>query len=579
MKTILGMANVLSPYENTSIETIIDYAERKKSAISFNDLSEKSFGGIPIGSYRDKDNRLQTVFVPETHSLIIGSTRSGKTTGFVIPLIMLKSMQKVQDSLLITDPKGELYTICSERLRKLGYKVILLNFRDYAHSETWNPLTPIFRKYQKAFSLHKEVKAKEAGGKYYSEYRGKTYRSVNELSKVIERDKQIILHDVENDINTLALSLITTEHADDPYWEDSARQLLTAFIYALLEDSIPETAGDRMLITEETFSLRTILQIYSTFHYGSDSISGSEGDNGFFCKRSENSKARAYAMSSIIANAGNTRLCVLSSFNAKMAPYKEIYTNLITSSCSFELDDLVDDSQPVAVFVVYRDEVRTSYYAIKSFITSVYKRLIEIANAQPDLRLARPFVFMLDEFGNFPAISDFDTTISACGGRNIWFQIVLQSYAQLENNYGKETAEIIKENLNMHMFFGTNNAETKRQFSEECGKKTIISPRGVFAGQQETVGDVGLEEVSAVPVSKLNCLATGDCYITMSNAESVLHSHMERSYLCPEYVCPKSSLYEYDAGVDVLDNKYTYTSAKKETNPGSRRKSNWSDFF
>lgn len=578
MRLSAKVVSLRSPYENTSIETIKEYAERKESAVSFTDLSEKSLGGIPIGCYRDKDNQLQTVFVPETHSLIIGSTRSGKTTGFVIPLIMLKSMQKVQDSLLITDPKGELYTLCSERLRKLGYKVILLNFRDYTHSETWNPLTPIFRKYQKAFSLHKKVKAKKENGKYCLEYRGKTYRSVDELNKAIERDKQMILHDVENDINTLALSLITTEHTNDPYWEDTARQLLTAFIYALLEDSIPETAGDRTLITEETFSLRTILQIYSTFHYGTDS-SGSEGDNGFFSNRSENSKARAYAMASIIANAGNTRLCLLSSFNAKMAPYKEIYTNLITSSCSFELDDLVDDSQPVAVFVVYRDEVRTSYYAIKSFITSAYKRLIEIANAQPDLRLARPFVFMLDEFGNFPAISDFDTTISACGGRNIWFQIVLQSYAQLENNYGKDTAEIIKENLNLHMFFGTNNAETKRQFSEECGKKTIVSPKSVFAGQQETVGDVGLEEVSAVPVSKLNCLATGDCYITMSNAESVLHSHMERSYLCPEYICPKSSLYEYDSRVDVLDGKYAYTSAKKETNPGSRRKCNWSDFI
>ena len=54
--------------------------------------------------------------------------------------------------------------------------------------------------------------------------------------------------------------------------------------------------------------------------------------------------------------------------------------------------------------------------------------------------------------------------------------LILQSYAQLYNIYGKETAEIIKDNLNAHIFFGTNNPETKREFSEECGKKTIISP-------------------------------------------------------------------------------------------------------
>lgn len=579
MSTILEMTNVLSPYENTWIETNQEYAKRKGNAIYYEELSDKSSGGIPIATYRDKDNRMKVVFVPETHSLIIGSTRSGKTTGFVIPLIMLKAMQKNKDSMLITDPKGELFMLSAERLRQQGYKVILLNFRDYAHSETWNPMTPIFRKYQKAFSLHKQVKAKKQNGKYFSEYRGKVYWNAEELNKALEHDKQMILYDVDNDINTLALALITTERTDDPYWEDTARQLLTAFIYALLEDSIPETAGGRTLITEETFSFRTIMDIFSKFHYSASNSSETEGDNGFFYNRSENSKARAYAMASIIANGGTTRLCVLSSFNAKMAPYKEIYTNLITSCNSLDIDTLVDDSQPVAVFVVYRDEVRTSYYAIKAFITSVYKRLIEIANGQPDLRLKRPFIFMLDEFGNFPAITDFDTTISACGGRNIWFEIVLQSYAQLQNVYGKETAEIIKENLNLHMFFGTNNPETKRQFSEECGKKTIVSPKSVFVGERETIGDVGLEEVSVVPVSKLNYLEIGDCYITMSNAESVLHSHMERSYLCPEYRCNKSPLGEYIASVDVLDSKYAYTPAKKETNPGSRRRVNWSDFF
>ncbi len=576
MGTILEKADILSPYENTCIETGREYAKRKQNAVYYDELSEKSSGGVPIACFRDEDKRLKTVFAPETHGLIIGSTRAGKTTGFVIPLIMLKAMQKQKDSMLITDPKGELYMLSAERLKEQGYNVILLNFRDYRHSETWNPLTPIFRKYHKALDLQKSVKAKEVDGKYCAEYCGKIYWSADELDKVIEQEKKIILYDVDNDINTLALSLITTEYAKDPYWEDTARQLLIAFIYALLEDSIPETADKRTLITEETFSFRTIMEIFATFNYNKSS--DDSADNGFFSKRKKDSKARMCATAPLIGNAPTTRLCVLSSFNTKMAPYKDISTNLITGCNSIDLDSLVDDKKPVAVFVAYRDESRTSYCVIKTFISSVYKRLIEIANEQPDLRLKRPFFFMLDEFGNFPAINDFDTTISACGGRNIWFEIVLQSYAQLQNVYGQETAEIIKENLNLHMFFGTNNAETKRQFSNECGRKTIVSPRSVFAGEEETIGKVELEEVSVVPVSKLNCLEAGDCYITMSNAESVLHSHMERSYLCPEFVCPRSSLKDYKASVDVLDGKYLYKFAKEELNPGSRKRL-WEDFF
>ena len=572
MANILNKADLFSAYENTKLETCVEYAERTGKGITYKDLPTRSDGGIPIASFR-KNGELNSVFINETHSLIIGSTRSGKTTGFVIPMIMMKAMQKEKDSMFITDPKGELYSACAERLKEQGYKVILVNFRDYKHSENWNPLTPIYRKYHKAIDLEKSVKtSKDESGKILAEFNGKVYGAYGELREALEREKQYILNDVANDIDELCLSMITVESKRDPYWETSARQLLQAFIYALLEDSVPGTAGDRTLITEDTFSIRTIMSIYGTFTYSSDS---SDGDHGFVADRGPDSLAKQYAVSTIISNGNATRMCILSSFNSKMAPYKEVVTNVITSCNSFELDELVGE-EPVAVFVIYRDECKTSYEAVKQIITATYRKLIDVANAQPDLKLNRPFIFMLDEFGNLPAIPDFDVTISACGGRRIWFQIVLQSYSQLANNYGQDTAAIIRENLNMHIFFGTNNPETKRAFSEECGKKTILSPRGVFSGKDETFEGVGFEEVYVVPVSKLNYLEPGDCYVTIANFGSVLRSHMERYYLCDEYECKKADVSDYIPKVDVFDKKYLYEMKKKEPAPGSRRRF---DFF
>ena len=575
MPTLLQQTNIFSQYENARMETYLEYDARNHSSIPYSMLSETS-GGIPIASFRKDNGELNVILDKETHGLIIGSTRSGKTTGFVIPMIMIKAMQKEKDSMFISDPKGELYQLCSEKLREQGYRVILLNFRDFKNSEFWNPLSPIFRKYQKAMNLEKTVKTKKVGNTYCSVFQGNIYATAKELKDAIEREKTPLLFDVDNDIDTLAISVISAENLKDPYWEICSQQLLKAFLYAMLEDSIPETAGNRTLITEDTFSFRTLMSIYSTFNYASDR---SEGDHGYFSDRSVNSIARKTANSVILSNANNTRMCILSTFNAKMAPYKEVMTNIVTSCNSFELEELADETRPVAVFIVYRDEARTSYDTVSQFITATYSKLIEVANRQPDLQLKRPFIFLLDEFGNLPAIKDYDTTISACGSRNIWFQIVLQSYAQLTNNYGHETGEIIKENLNRHIFFGTNSAETKQQFSNECGKKTIISPRSIFMGESENIGKVDFETVSLVPVSNLDYLKPGECYITMANAEAVLHSHMERSYLCPEFACKTTLLSDYSSSIDPFDKKYIYKFSEPEKNPGSRKTRDWSSFF
>jgi type IV secretion system protein VirD4 len=124
-----------------------------------------------------------------------------------------------------------------------------------------------------------------------------------------------------------------------------------------------------------------------------------------------------------------------------MNVYKNAAVQTVTCCNSFEFDELVDGH--VAVFIDYQDEIKTQYQLISLFVQNAYKFLIEQANKTPSGRLDVPFYFMLDEFGNFPAITDFDTGITAARGRNIYFCLVLQSYSQLEHVYGKETAEII----------------------------------------------------------------------------------------------------------------------------------------
>ncbi len=559
MDSIITNPVLFEGYENTKLETHAERVARVGKACRFADLGKTELTGVPVAGYRDENDELKIAFEEDTHALILGSTRSGKTTGYVIPFINIKARMKHKDSMIITDPKGELYRLTADRLRQEGYVVKLLNFRDYKHSEYWNPLSNIFRKYQRAMDILTEISA-DLGydGKWRYNFRGTAYTDEKKVESRVRKEQRVMLNDVKNDIEDFTGGLIQTLSTKDPYWEDSAREVLKAFLYAMLEDSRDETRGKRPKITEETFSIRTILDIYGAFTF---SKSNNYGDNGYFTMRSDDSIAKQLIVTPVITNADSTRQCILSEFSVKMAPFREIVAQMITCGNSLDLKELFGGKKPVAVFVCYRDEAKTSYAVVKQFVTEAYTVLIEKANERKELKLERPVYFLLDEFGNLPAIKDFDTVISACGGRNIWFVLVLQSYAQLAQNYGNEVAEIIKENLNMHIFFGTNSPDTKKAFSDECGKRTIVSPRSIYEGSGEELKII-LDTVPVVPVSKLNCLEEGKCYVTQSNSYSVLCSHIERSYRCPEYKNDESSASEYMAAIDVFSDKYTYPLQK-----------------
>ena len=137
---IINDTDLLRDYESAKLVRYDSYGPDSENTYAFDELGEKSVGGLPLVS-NHVGGKLYTTFTQDTHVLVLGATRSGKTTGYILPTIFLKAHQKRKDSMLITDPKGELYAKSAEMLGRQGYKVVLVNFRDYKHSEFWNPLT------------------------------------------------------------------------------------------------------------------------------------------------------------------------------------------------------------------------------------------------------------------------------------------------------------------------------------------------------------------------------------------------------------------------------------------------------
>ena len=125
------------------------------------------------------------------------------------------------------------------------------------------------------------------------------------------------------------------------------------------------------------------------------------------------------------------------------------------------------------------DERFTRHRFVTLFITQMYKELVEKANlnlrrGEKDTAiLKRNTYFVLDEFANLPKFDNIEGMVTVARSRGIRFLFVLQSYSQLTAKYGRDVGDIIKTNCNVKIFIGSDDSETRKEFSELCGNKKI----------------------------------------------------------------------------------------------------------
>lgn len=140
--------------ENSHWMTQSEMRKNKGFTITtFDKLNEVS-DGIPIRAEVKKE-RMDITIIKPIHALIIGATRSGKTSSFVSPTIEILANTKTKPSMVITDPKGELCAEHSANLERLGYKVSIINLDDIFHSSRWNPFNNILNTTKELKELRK----------------------------------------------------------------------------------------------------------------------------------------------------------------------------------------------------------------------------------------------------------------------------------------------------------------------------------------------------------------------------------------------------------------------------------------
>lgn len=543
--------DVFKDYENTRVVHYTELDSYLGESVPWDKLPETEVAGTPLSIRRKADGKLYVNTVPDTHVLTIGATRSGKTQSFVIPYGSFLATRKNKCSMVFTDPKLEIFDSLSPTLAEQGYRIILLNFVNPAESDRWNPFTPIFDLYQRYLHVEDEVDAILEDGNYFSVFRGKKYTDDTRLSYAVNAERKSILYEVQARVEEIANIMCPPTQDRDASWMNGARSIFKGLIFSMLEDSVP--SDKYTVITRDTFSLSTLLEIY-------DRIGRADNDftEEYFDRRDKNTSiAYRLVQRFMFIKAEMTKDGYMSTLATAMTKINDGAIRQITCANTFDFSDFDDDKQPCAVFIAMKDETKLYYDIIGLFLTDLYKNLINMTRQNGNRPRKNPFYFVLDEFGNMPKFNDFDSVITACGGRNIWFWLIIQSYAQLDNVYGQNNAKIIKDNLNMHVFLGTNNPETKKEFSNECGEHTIYSAMSAINGEGEHIAKYQKETIPVIPVSTLSCLEVGECIITRMNSD-VTWSRLERYYMCPELSKDNKPPYVYESDFMLGDPKYEY---------------------
>ncbi len=348
----------------------------------------------------------------EAHSLIIGATGSGKTQCVVFP--MIKVLAKAGESMVLTDPKGELYEQTSELLRAKGYNIITLNFRDPQKGNAWNPMSLPYRLYQEG-----------------------------------NMDKAVEL------LDDLALNILYDEkNTGDPFWEKSGADYFSGLALGLFEDA-----------TEEQVNLNSMNLMSSL---GEERFGG---PNNNYIKEYFNMKdpARpAYVNASGTVYAPEeTKGGVLSTFKQKVKLFssRDNLSEMLSYS-DFDMKDI--GRKKTAVYMIVQDEKKTLHPLATIFIKQCYETLIDVAQESGG-HLPFRTNFILDEFANMPPLKDVTTMVTAARSRHIRFNFIIQNFAQLTKVYGKEDAETIKGNCNI-LYLISSELQALEELSKMCGE-------------------------------------------------------------------------------------------------------------
>lgn len=375
--------------------------------------------GTIYGKHRDDpldDNRFSLYIASSSKSglagnmLVIGAPGTGKSWGFVRPMIF--QCVKRRESMILTDPKAELYESTAGYLADMGYEVRVFNLLEMEHSDRWNCI----------------------GEADYD-----------------ERLIPIIASTIIN--NT------SSEKEAGDFWAKAELNLLTALLYYVQNDK--DVSGNVLPLSQRRLGrilslltdngLATIDREIKLLPAGHPA----KGPYGLFLQAKENIRGN------IVIGLGN-----------RLNVFQDKLVDALTADSTIDLT--LPGHRPCAYFCILSAQDHTYAFLSSLFFTMIFSRMEQYARRETeDGKLPVPVNFVLDEFPSIGKLGDFKRSIAFTRGFCMNCIVIVQSIAQLADMYPRHEWEEITACCDATICLGVNDTTSAQFISEKCGMTTI----------------------------------------------------------------------------------------------------------
>lgn len=342
---------------------------------------------------------------PNRNVFVVGGPGSFKTQGYV----MTNIFNETENSIVATDPKGELYEHTAGVKQAQGYEVHVINFANMAHSDRYNPLDYI----------EKDVDANEVATKIVA--------SGNKDSK---RD----------------------------VWYYSQIALLKALILYVLDEREPALRN-----------LKGVTEFLQANSVTKDQDGVSELDRKFDELEVNHPARKAYELG-FKKSKGEMQSSIIMSLLTTIANFIDEEVAEFTSFSDFDLKDI--GRRKVMLYVIIPVMDTTFENLTNLFFTQMFSELYKLASDNHS-HLPNNVDFLLDEFVNLGKFPKYEEFLATCRGYGIGVSTICQSLTQLQALYGKDKAESILGNNAVKICMNATNEATAKYFSDLLGQATV----------------------------------------------------------------------------------------------------------
>lgn len=388
--------------------------------------------GIIVGCKNRKNGTTAMVDTGDVHALMIGAAGVGKTAFWLYPCIEYACATGM--SFLCSDTKGDIvrnYGLIAEKY--YGYKISVIDLRNPTRSHG-NNLLHLVNKYMNLYKAEPEQLVYKARAEKYA--------------KIIS--KTIISNGMDG-----------ASFGENSYFYDSAEGLLTATILLVAEFCKPEE--------------RHIVSVYKIIQELL-APSGQKGKNQFqqlMDLLPENHKAKWFA-GAALNTSEQSMASVMSTALSRLNAFLDSELEQILCFDT-EIDAERFCKEKSAIFIVMPEENPNTFFMVSLIIQQLYREILAVSDENGG-KLKNRCVFFCDEFGTLPKIESAEMMFSASRSRRLQIVPIIQSFAQLEQNYGKEGADVIIDNTQLTIFGGfAPNSTSAEVLSKSLGSRTVMS--------------------------------------------------------------------------------------------------------